>query len=140
MGLGDLGRLRLPFHCTHIKSDWAELDFKLVHFVEPLPCWLRAGLTVVSRELRLTRTGPCIQLKYRRRGSPPRVSASHFETPTRNRVLIQSTVETWLGLPSSLGFQVHRQYDNQASFPLTCAVSHQSRVPQHMTFSSQFES
>ena len=33
---------------------------------------------------------------------------SHKQTPTRNRVLIQSTVETWLGLPSSLGFQVRR--------------------------------
>ena len=42
-----------------------------------------------------------------------------------------------------LRYQVHRQYDNLASFPRTCAVGHlghQSRVSQHMTFSSQFES
>ena len=31
-----------------------------------------------------------------------------------------------------LRYQVHRQYDNLASFPRTCAVGHPSRVSQHM--------
>jgi len=36
--------------------------------------------------LRLTHTDPRIQSKYRRRGSPPRVSASHFEVRTTTSV------------------------------------------------------
>ena len=36
--------------------------------------------------LRVTHTNPRIQSKYRRRGSPPRVSASHFEVRTTTSV------------------------------------------------------
>ena len=116
--------------------------------------------------LRLTHTDPRIQSKYRRRGSPPRVSASHFEvrtttsvnrgansetntchtlvlvcrrqrtrgrarahtrtpshkqTPTRNRVLIQSTVEIVVGVT----VKSHSRCENRAARPRQKLHKHQ---------------
>jgi len=119
--------------------------------------------------LRLTHTEPRIQSKYRRRGSPPRVSASHFEvrtttsvnrgansqtntchtlvlvcrrqrtrgrarahtrtpshkqTPTRNRVLIQSTVEIVVGVT----VKSHSRCENRAARPRQKLHKHLDRT------------